>query len=746
MNKIEKIAIVLMMLVGSSPMAAYIKVAANGDQLSDTALEWSCIYDDVNHLLWESKNNDGGLHDRDHKGRWGGRAEHSLGGANYGEWDVLIDGTNSELLCGQSGWKVPTIDELGRLVTTESGRPMIDLQYFPHNRPSNYWSTSTNGDAAEAEQIRFTVGGGAEADTQMGRKSYYEYVRLVRSGSLLLSFPIQAQFLLTPTTGVAPLLLAFDASATTGNDGTSGSIRLYHWNSSGGQTATGSSGSMELPDPGNYTIDLMVIDDIGRSANSSQEVTIFAVDPNPNQPPDAHFTVTPTTGEIPLVVFLDGRGSTDGDGNIAYYQWSATDGQSVMETVSSSLLTFTTVGSHNITLTVIDNDGGNASANHTVVALLNTEPPIAEMAVRPVSGLTPLTVFASGTASSDPDGTIVAYQWTTSDGQSANESSKVFNFNQVGVHTLTLTVMDDKGATASVLQEITALSGNETTSNTTTNTTTTMSAIYNATTATIYLPVIDVLDASGGNTSYRANMTQVPLSDPLQFQINDESLEIIMEDGGFTHSIYSAGTLRIPTVGFNEMLYQVEMDLIDVDQLTFELTEASVVGDWRNSTTKYVKLGVNGRILHSDADDWRCVGDTETGLLWEVKTDDGGFHDRGNSYRWGGGVDAGTMYNYGDWDALVNTSDNELLCGESGWRVPEIDELAGLIDTGQGDPVIDTALFPNTQSSDYWSATSSSSGTLSIYGWSLNFSSGYSGSNFKYSYKGVRLVQGDYTQ
>ena len=50
----------------------------------------------------------------------------------------------------------------------------------------------------------------------------------------------------------------------------------------------------------------------------------------------------------------------------------------------------------------------------------------------------------------------------------------------------------------------------------------------------------------------------------------------------------------------------------------------------------FTKLDSSGNILAASATQWSCVQDNITGLIWEIKTDDGGIHDKYNYYRWGG--------------------------------------------------------------------------------------------------------------
>ena len=90
---------------------------------------------------------------------------------------------------------------------------------------------------------------------------------------------------------------------------------------------------------------------------------------------------------------------------------------------------------------------------------------------------------------------------------------------------------------------------------------------------------------------------------------------------------------------------------------------------------------------------WACVRDNHTGLVWEVKTDDGGIHDKDITYVWN------------EWSALVNGSNDASLCGLTNWRAPTVKELLTIVYREQSGVTIDTALFPNTEATDYWSSS-----------------------------------------
>ena len=155
----------------------------------------------------------------------------------------------------------------------------------------------------------------------------------------------------------------------------------------------------------------------------------------------------------------------------------------------------------------------------------------------------------------------------------------------------------------------------------------------------------------------------------------------------------------------------------------------------------YTRLDASGNSLPASAATWSCVRDNVTGLVWEVKTDDGGIHDRDNTYRWGGKTALGTGYGeyYPDWDTLVDGSNTERLCGYSDWRVPTRTELQGLVHYGRTYPSIDIDYFPNTQYSYFWSA--SPAGDSSDSAWYVHFMHGTDAPYYRSNNSHVRLVR-----
>lgn len=156
----------------------------------------------------------------------------------------------------------------------------------------------------------------------------------------------------------------------------------------------------------------------------------------------------------------------------------------------------------------------------------------------------------------------------------------------------------------------------------------------------------------------------------------------------------------------------------------------------------------NSAALGSGTNDWACTRDNVTGLIWEVKTDDGGLRDKDWTYSWYN-PDAATNGGYAGYPSTVNRDTSNFvadinrygLCGATDWRLPNRFELESITSNDRANPAIDNSFFPNTQTNLFWS---SSPYALDAYdAWTVNFGKGnvYNFSKSYYSFY-VRLVRG----
>jgi serine protease AprX len=170
--------------------------------------------------------------------------------------------------------------------------------------------------------------------------------------------------------------------------------------------------------------------------------------PPGNDPPVAHAgadqTVADDDGNGSEDVSLNGAGSSDPDGTIVSYVWS--EGGSQIATGPGPTLLLG-VGSHTITLQVVDDDG--ASDTDTVLVTVNAnEPPVAnagnDQTVSDADGNGSEQATLNGVGSSDPDGTLASYVWSEGGSQIATGATPAVTLG-VGTHTITLTVTDNGG-------------------------------------------------------------------------------------------------------------------------------------------------------------------------------------------------------------------------------------------------------------------------------------------------------------
>lgn len=167
---------------------------------------------------------------------------------------------------------------------------------------------------------------------------------------------------------------------------------------------------------------------------------------------------------------------------------------------------------------------------------------------------------------------------------------------------------------------------------------------------------------------------------------------------------------------------------------------------------------------------WSCIQDNVTGLMWEVKTNDGGLRDKNWVYTWynSSGTNDGGDHGLGDTGAGITTGmensvviftgtdtcfdssrcDTEKfvadvniagLCGKSDWSLPSSEELQSIVDKSSADLSIDIHFFAHTKTGAYFSSTpdaTNNSRAMIVY-----FGLAKGGVLSKYTPEFVRLVR-----
>lgn len=203
--------------------------------------------------------------------------------------------------------------------------------------------------------------------------------------------------------------------------------------------------------PGVYVFQLLVTDSFGATGADQVQVTINLP---PNQLPVAnagpdHILPSPAPDT------LDASASSDPDGTITQYRWVQISGATASISNSSAIkpvITGLQPGTYVFQLTVTDDRGGVSKDSITVTVNGSVNQlPVADAGADTVLAYT-TTSSLNGSASYDPDGTIVQYAWTQISGPGglstpdANVVNPTLNGLQAGVYVFKLTVTDNQGA------------------------------------------------------------------------------------------------------------------------------------------------------------------------------------------------------------------------------------------------------------------------------------------------------------
>lgn len=145
----------------------------------------------------------------------------------------------------------------------------------------------------------------------------------------------------------------------------------------------------------------------------------------------------------------------------------------------------------------------------------------------------------------------------------------------------------------------------------------------------------------------------------------------------------------------------------------------------------YIKLGVDGEALDPDSQQWACVADQVTGLMWEKRDPSSALHGL-DTFTWyqpeqlkqgfqrahpDSALADTTCYGFHPNDpasfcnthAYADRVNQSNYCGYSDWRLPTAEELLSLINPTRKQqnikPLLDTHFFPFHDPFLYWTNT-----------------------------------------
>jgi PKD repeat protein len=255
---------------------------------------------------------------------------------------------------------------------------------------------------------------------------------------------------ITPTlqSGEVPLNVPFSGANSTGV------ISTWYWEFGDGTSSTSSATNHSYSIPGTYNATLRIED--GSGARSLATTTITALpSPTPPKPPVAVLSSSTAAGNAPLPVTFDGASSTTPNPPIIKYNWKFGDGSEATGVKASHA--YSTAGTYHAKLTVTDSLGLTDEVDTPIIVLGTVTPnekPTAIITTDSTEGNAPLIVSFDGSLSSDPDGTIVSYDWNFGDGTTGTGQKVLHTYTNAAMYTMSLQVTDNLRETVTVTRQV----------------------------------------------------------------------------------------------------------------------------------------------------------------------------------------------------------------------------------------------------------------------------------------------------
>jgi PKD repeat protein len=311
-----------------------------------------------------------------------------------------------------------------------------------------------------------TTGSGMKPQHTYGREGSFTVALVIMDNTGRTSYPCTqtvtvatgaaptASFVFSPTSAGPNQTIFFNASSSTASNGRK--LVDYAWDFGNGTSRQGVTATTSYAAAGSYNVTLVVTDDAGRTASRSQTVSVTSTGVTS---PTANFVFSPTLPSAGQTVLFNASGSTAGTGRtLVSYAWDFGNGQTGSGVTPST--SYATAGTYNVTLTVRDDLGQTAVKSQTLTVSASTTTPVPTAAfvfspAAPTIGS--LILFDASTSTAATGHSISSYAWTFGDGSTGTGRTymKTTGYSTAGTYSVTLTVTDDLGQTASRSQSVT---------------------------------------------------------------------------------------------------------------------------------------------------------------------------------------------------------------------------------------------------------------------------------------------------
>lgn len=264
---------------------------------------------------------------------------------------------------------------------------------------------------------------------------------------------VKAVMSATPSTGTAPLTVAFDGSASTTPSGT---VTSWAWSFGDGTSGTGARTTHVYSVPGTYTVSLTVTDSNGASSTATGSIVA-----NPLAPAAPSGLTASLSGYLVLLNWQDNSSNETlfyiercaGVGCTNFANFVATQWPD-----APSYTDYAVIAGQSYSYRVRAYNAGGYSPYSNIASIfagVGNLSPTAAMSVAPATGTAPLSVAFDGSGSTDPDGTVTSWAWSFGDGASGSGVRTTHLYTTPGIYSASLTVTDNRGPSSSATAGLT---------------------------------------------------------------------------------------------------------------------------------------------------------------------------------------------------------------------------------------------------------------------------------------------------
>ena len=248
---------------------------------------------------------------------------------------------------------------------------------------------------------------------------------------------VVASFVYSPSSPSINQKVFFNASASTPKNAT------YRWDFGDGTADTGVTPDHDYELGGTYTVTLTVTNDVGQSATVSRTIVVSSTSTQVT----ASFVFSPTTPAVNQDIYFDAAASRPSDGT---FTWDFGDGATGTGLTPSHQ--YRQAGTYAVTLTNRSPLGQSATVSRTVTVSATSASVTASFVFSPTSPAVNQVIYFDAAASRPTDGT---FAWDFGDGATGTGMTPTHQYGVAGTYTVTLTVRNPLGQSASLSRTVT---------------------------------------------------------------------------------------------------------------------------------------------------------------------------------------------------------------------------------------------------------------------------------------------------